>query len=142
MPQEDMRQSYRTDVIRGVIYFTLVFGVGFVLGTVRVIWLAPLIGERYAEFIEAPMMLAAICIFARYAIYRFPADRDAGYIFSGALALLILLLVEFSVVLTLRGLSITQYFNERDPVAGTIYVVMLSVFTFMPWFLGRKRVDM
>ena len=36
----------------GVFYFGLVFGTGFVLGPVRVLWLAPRVGERWAELIE------------------------------------------------------------------------------------------
>ncbi len=46
-------------------YFVAVFGVGFILGTIRVLWVAPLVGDRTAELIEAPLMLAAIYFSAR-----------------------------------------------------------------------------
>lgn len=36
------------------------------------------------------------------------------------------------VVLWLRGLTIAEYFASRDPVAGTVYTVMLVVFAVMP----------
>ena len=41
---------------------------------------------------------------------------------------------EFSLVPWLRGLSIHQYFAQRDPVAGTVYYAVLGVFavTVMP----------
>jgi len=40
----------------GAVYFGVVFGAGFVLGTVRVIWVVPHLGERTAELIEAPTL--------------------------------------------------------------------------------------
>ena len=36
------------------LYFILVFGAGFMLGTLRVIWLVPRVGERAAERMECP----------------------------------------------------------------------------------------
>jgi hypothetical protein len=128
-------------VIRGFAYFTLVFGAGFILGVVRVLWVVPRLGERAAELGEAPLMLAAIYFAARFVTHRFRASRDAEYLVSGLVALLFLLTVEFSVVLGLRGLGIREYFAERDPVAGAVYVAMLIVFATMPWLVGRRPAD-
>jgi hypothetical protein len=36
----------------GFLYFVLVFGVGFVLGTIRTLWVAPRLGVRLAELAE------------------------------------------------------------------------------------------
>ena len=33
----------------GVLYFALVFGAGFVLGTIRILWVVPSFGTRMAE---------------------------------------------------------------------------------------------
>jgi hypothetical protein len=125
-------------MIRGVVYFALVFGAGFLLGTVRVLALEPRLGQR-AELIEAPLMLVAIIVSARFVVRRFPASRRAEYIISGGVALLLLVLVEFSVVLGIRGLSLREYFAERDPVAGSVYAVMLLIFAAMPWLLAGRR---
>jgi hypothetical protein len=126
-------------MIRAAVYFALVFGVGFVLGVLRVLWLAPQVGERLAELFEAPVMLVAVFFSARFITQRFPASRGVDYLVSGGVALVLLLAVEFSVVLGLRGLSISEYFAERDPVAGSVYLFMLLVFVAMPWLLGRNR---
>jgi hypothetical protein len=126
-------------IIRGAIYFGLVFGVGFFLGVLRVLWLVPLVGERLAEFAEAPFMLSAIFLAARFVTRRFPAQRPIEYLASGGLALVLLVAVEFSVVLGLRGLSIGEYFAARDPIAGGIYVILLIAFAVMPWTIGRIR---
>ena len=42
----------------GVLYFALVFEAGFVLGTIRTLWVFPRIGTRTAELMEMPIMLA------------------------------------------------------------------------------------
>jgi len=125
-------------VIRGTIYFGLVFGVGFILGLIRVLWVVPHLGDRTAELIEAPLMLAAIYFSARFVTQRFKASRRVEYLHSGLLALILLLITEFSVVLGLQGLGIREYLEERDPVAGAVYVVMLIVFAVMPWLVGGR----
>ena len=126
-------------MIRAIVYFALIFGVGFLLGIVRVLLLEPYLGERWAELAEMPLMLVAIILSARFIVQRFPATRGAGYLVSGGVALLLLMVVEFSVVLGVRGMSPSEYFKERDPLAGGAYAVMLIIFAAMPWFLGRKR---
>jgi hypothetical protein len=84
-------------------------------------------------------MLVAIIASARFVIRRFPAMRRSSYLFSGGIALLLLVVVEVSVVLGIRGVPLGQYFAERDPIAGSVYVVMLFIFAVMPWLLGGRN---
>lgn len=49
-----------------------------------------------------------------------------------------MLVVEFGLVLWVRGLSIRQYFATRDRVSGTVYHVMLAVFAVLPLFAARR----
>jgi hypothetical protein len=49
----------------GALYFALAFGAGFVLGTIRVLWVVPRVGERTAELMETPIMLVVIMLAAR-----------------------------------------------------------------------------
>ena len=37
----------------GTLYFALVFGAGFVLGPIRILWVVPRFSTRIAELIEA-----------------------------------------------------------------------------------------
>jgi hypothetical protein len=124
-------------MIRGTVYFSIVFGVGFILGVIRVLLLEPSLGERLAELVEAPVMLIAIVVAARFVTRRYPARRKVDFLASGGLALLLLLSAEFSVALGLRGVSIGEYFAERDPIAGSVYALMLLVFAAMPALIGR-----
>jgi len=126
-------------VIRGLVYFALVFGVGFVLGPVRVLWLVPRVGERAAELIEAPCMLAAIVLSARFVVRRHPADRRSRLLASGIFASLLVVVLDLTVVLWLRGLTIREYVEARDPVAGSVYVGLLVAFGLMPWWIATRQ---
>jgi MFS family permease len=124
----------------GITYFGIVFGAGFILGPIRILLLVPNLGERLAELIELPLMLIVIIFAARRIIEKF----EAPYLISqrlsiGFIALSILLLFEFTLVLKLRGITITEYFQSRDPISGTAYYLSLLVFALMPMFVGKDK---
>ena len=123
----------------GALYFALVFGAGFVLGTIRVLWLVPRFGTRIAESMEMPIMLVVTFLAARWVVRRLalppaPSKRLA----VGFLALALMLVAEFTVVLRLQGLTIADYLAGRDPVSGSLYAIMLVVFALMPTFVARR----
>jgi hypothetical protein len=123
----------------GALYFALVFGAGFVLGPVRLLWLVPRVGERIAELVETPIMLVVVILAARWIVRRpsVPPTRSAR-LGVGVVALGLLLVAEFGVVLGLRGLTVAEYLASRDPVAGTVYAVTLMVFAVMPMLVARR----
>ncbi len=51
-------------------YFALVFGAGFVLEPVRVLWAVPRFETRAAELMEMPIMLVITIVAARWVIRR------------------------------------------------------------------------
>ncbi len=122
----------------GVLYCVLVFGVGFVLGTVRTLWIVPSYGARNAELMEAPIMLVLTILAARFVVRRRALPQTTrARLGTGFIALGMLLGAELAVVLWLRGLTIREYLASRDPVAQTVYIVMLGVFALMPRLVGR-----
>jgi hypothetical protein len=126
----------------GALYFAVVFGAGFVLGTIRTLWIVPRFGTRRAELIEAPIMFAITVLASRWVVRRFATRASfPGRLAVGLFALGLLLLSEFTVVLWIRGLTIAEYLAGRDPVAGTVYVVLLAAFALMP-SLGVGRSDL
>lgn len=128
----------RSILIYGIAYFTIVFGIGFVLGTLRILVLVPALGERYAELAELPLMLIAIYFSARVLLRKLPIIPNIGYLYAGILALLLLLAFEFTVVLGLRDMSLQEYISSRDPVSGTAYIFSLLIYMLMPYILARR----
>jgi hypothetical protein len=123
----------------GLLYFALVFGAGFILGPIRILFVAPRFGTRMAELMETPIMIAVIIVAARWIVRRLalpPMLTDR--LGMGCIALGLLLLAEFTLVLWLRGLSISEYLASRDPVSGTVYYVSLGVFAIMPLLVARR----
>ena len=128
-----------TILAAGAIYFLLVFSAGFILGPIRIMLLVPRLGERWAELLEMPVMLAVIIVAARWVIELFSLTSDpTARLCMGGLALALLLSAEFSLVLRLRKMTIHDYLETRDPVSGTAYYLMLGVFALMPLFVGRN----
>jgi hypothetical protein len=52
----------------GALYATIVFLIGFILGTIRVLLLVPYLGKMTAVIIEAPIMLAASWFVCRWCV--------------------------------------------------------------------------
>jgi hypothetical protein len=123
----------------GVVYFAIVFGAGFVLGPIRILWAVPRYGTRVAELMETPIMLVVTIVAARWIVRRLALPSTPSIRLGiGFLALGLLLVAEFTLVLWLRGLSISEYLASRDPVSGTVYYVLLGVFALMPVLVARR----
>ncbi|MDE2385204.1 MAG: hypothetical protein KGO53_11355 [Alphaproteobacteria bacterium] len=97
-------------IASAICYFAIVFAAGFVLGTLRTLWVAPYMGPLAATLLELPFMLAAswaACGFTlrRFALPAQPAVRLA----TGLLALALLLAAEATLSVLLGGLSLKQH---------------------------------
>ncbi|HXY11026.1 MAG TPA: hypothetical protein VEI52_24550 [Terriglobales bacterium] len=120
----------------GVVYFALVFGAGFALGTVRTLWVVPRVGTRTAELMETPIIFVVTIVVARWIVLRLAVPPSLfARLGMGCIALLLLLVAEFGLMLRLRRLTIRRYLASLDPVAGTVYYVMLAVLAAMPLLL-------
>ena len=119
-------------------YFAMVSGAGFVLGTVRVIWLAPWIGDRAAELTEMPIMVVITFLAARVVVRRVADHRGSRLLVLGLLALAILAAFELAIARLILGLTLHEYVTARDPVAGTLYLVSLVLFALMPVLVARR----
>jgi hypothetical protein len=124
----------------GLVYFALVFGTGFVLGSIRVPFLVPRLGIRWAELLEAPFMATATYVAASFVVRRFHVPRNAApRIEIGLLALFVLVSAELILAALLQRLTPAEYIASRDPVSGPVYFALLGLFAAMPWLLLLRR---
>lgn len=120
------------------IYFAIVFGVGFALGPIRVLWLEPRLGLRAAELLEAPFMLVAIVVAGRWVGRRLCSSHSPAFRLSvGLLTASLVLAADVGVGVGLRDMSVTEVFTQRDPVSGPVYYALLALTAVAPWLLGR-----
>ena len=117
----------------GAAYFGLVFAAGFVLGTIRVPFVVPRLGERTAELLEMPLMLVVVILAARFVVRRFALARSTRVrLRVGGIALVLLLAAELLLAVALQGRSVGEYIASRDPVSGAVYLLMLLLYALMP----------
>jgi hypothetical protein len=125
----------------GITYFALVFGAGFVMGSIRVPFLVPRLGERVAELVEMPFMLIVIVLSARFIVRRLTVPATAKVCLSiGGIALGLAVAAEILLAVAVQDRSLGEYVASRDPVSGSVYLGVLVLFAAMPLLLTRVRV--
>lgn len=123
-----------------LVYFLIVFGVGSLLGPIRILLVVPRLGERMAELLETPLMLLVIILAANWIVRKCQLPMRPIYrLGAGAIALVLGLLFEFGLVVKIRDLKLSEYFASRDPVAAIVYYITLVLFALMPLLVRRKR---
>ncbi len=123
-----------------VVYCGLVFGAGFVLGTIRVLWVVPRLGVRSAELIESPAMLLATVLAAAWInTHLLPGASRLRHLQVGVIALVLLLAAEVGMGAVLRGGSPAEILFNKDSVSGTVYYALLAVYGLMPWMLAWRK---
>jgi hypothetical protein len=117
----------------GVVYFQLIFAVGWILGPIRELWAVPHFGRMAAMLSEAVIMLIAMIVAARWVIRRFDVPRTLSATISmGSIAIGLLFPAEIAGVVWVRGLSVHEYLAGFATVPGIISLVMFLLFAAMP----------
>ena len=120
-------------------YFVTVFGLGFLLGTVRVLLIIPRIGETAAVLLEVPVMLAASWVAARWCVRRFAVPaRVAPRLAMGFLAFALVMVAELALALLLFGQSAAQHFNAYRHFAGAMGLAAQLGYALFPALLRRR----
>jgi hypothetical protein len=121
-------------------YSALVFAAGFVLGTLRVLVLAPLLGEPAAVLLEVPVMLVvswAVCarLTRRFAV---PAAASAR-LGMGGVALLVLLAAELVLSALAFGRAPATFVSGLARPAGAVGFAGQMLFALIPWLQSMRR---
>jgi len=127
----------------GATYSAIIYVVGFVLGTVRVLLMVPRIGEVAAVLLETPVMLAASWIVSRWCTRRFviPPEVSPRLAMGGA-AFALLILGEVGVSMFTFGRSWEGTVAAYLSLPGFIGLSVQVIFALLPVLqavLGGQR---
>jgi hypothetical protein len=122
-------------------YWGMIFALGFVLGTLRVLWLAPLAGPVAATLIELPVMLAASWVAAGGMVRRFAITAPSEALAAGALAFALLLAAECVLAGALDGRTPGEWLAELGEPDALLGLAGQVVFALMPWWRVANGVN-
>ena len=130
------------DVVRvAIVYWGIVFTLGFVLGTIRTLWLAPRVGLLPATALELPVMLAASWWAAAVLMRRFGINTTGGALAMGVLAFALLLLAECALAVVLVGQRPVEWLDDLRQPHALLGLAGQVVFALMPWLIARSGVS-
>jgi hypothetical protein len=125
-------------------YFSLVFNAGFICGSIRVPFVQPRIGDRYAQLLEMPIMLFVIWKSSHFIVSNLSTpnrnnrERQCAPSFLarftvGMIALVLMLAVELLGQVWMTGWKgLAAFVFERDPVSGPVYFLSLAALAIFP----------
>lgn len=126
-------------IVRAVRYFAIVFVVAFGLGTVRTLWLAPVIGATGAVLVELPLILIVSYFAARMGIARGEPVTPGAAIGIGAIAFALLMAAEAGLGVFAFGMSISSWLASLVRMPGPIGLAGQLLFAAMPWIVTAWR---
>jgi hypothetical protein len=119
-------------------YFALLFGLGFVLGTLRVLLIVPVLGELPAVLLELPVMLTASWFACRWLVQRFAVPADvASRLIMGGVAFALLMAAEAGVSMLLMGRTLAQHWATYDSLPALAGLLAQMLFAAFPLFQRR-----
>lgn len=128
--------------LAALLYFSLVFAAGFMLGTLRIFLLIPRVGELAAVAIELPVMLLVGWIAAAVVIRWFGIPPAlAARLRVGLIAFALLMAAELALTLFLFEKSAAEHvaaYRSASALLGLAGQIAFALFPAM-LLLGRQR---
>lgn len=115
----------------GTLYFAIVFAIGFILGALRTLVVAPLAGDVAAVVIELPLMLGASWLVCGRLLPALPAGIRPRLVMGGT-AFALLMLAEYGMAIWFFGRSPAAYAAAMALPAGLIGLAGQIGFALMP----------
>ncbi|MFM2306268.1 MAG: hypothetical protein RLZZ367_937 [Bacteroidota bacterium] len=128
-------------LLRFTVYYTVgIFAVGFVLGTIRTLLLAPRIGALAAVTAEVPVMLLIAWFYCRWLIHRLGINSNRAQLLAwGLLAFTLLTAIEFTVSVFAFGQTATQFIGNLLTPAGLLGLAGQFLFGLIPVIQGGNQ---
>lgn len=126
-------------LIAATVYFLVLFALGFIFGTLRVLFVAPRIGVLGATLLEVPVMLAAAFSACRWTVGRWQVPTALAVRGAMALWFLVLLaLFETLVGVVLFGQTLAGTWSGLATPAGLIGLSAQIIAALLPLVVGRN----
>lgn len=132
--------SLPSAILTGILFGASMFGAGFCLGTVRVLLLAPAIGEFHAVLVELPLMMI-ICwrLSTRFVKKLDPFPIFVSSLFMGLFAYATLMLLEVALCLWIFGKTMDETMDDFASPKGRIGISGQVVSSLFPaWQVSVK----
>ena len=124
----------------GSLYFLIVFGAGFALGTIRVLILVPYVGPLVATLIEVPVMLSIAYYACRMVFKRWPVSAKSKQRLAMVLIFLALLIIfEWQLGMLLFRQSAEQQWLMLTTPAGMIGLTAQMIAALFPLFIDHSK---
>lgn len=116
----------------GCLYFAIAFAAGFLLGTLRVLFLAPRLGEMPATLLELPVMLALGWLAAGRLVARLHRPSPTRRAAMGAIALGLLLAAEAALGILAFGRSLAAHLALYAAAPQALGLAAQLAFALLP----------
>ena len=124
----------------GAAYFAVVFLVGFVLGTMRVLVVAPRLGDVAAVLIETPIILWVSWLACGWSAARFGVGRSVpDRLAMGTVAFALLMSAEAGLSVLIFHRSLAEHLAGYRSLSGAIGLAAQVVFAWLPLAQARRR---
>ncbi len=122
------------------LYFVALFTLGFILGTLRTLVVAPITGAFVATAAEVPIMVAAAFFLCRWAVHRWhvPCSTLPRLVMT-AWFLILLALAESILGTLLFGRSVADQVASLATPAGLIGLTAQLIAAFLPIWIARAE---
>lgn len=123
----------------GTVYFAIVFAAGFVLGSLRVLVVAPALGAVLAVALELPLMLAISWVVCRWSVRHYAVPAAYGLrLTMGAIAFLLLIAAEMLLAVSMFGQTIPQFLAAYGSAEGALGLIGQIAFAAFPLLQTRS----
>ncbi len=132
----------RAALLAGILYFAIVFVVGFLLGALRAFVLTPLLGETFGVILELPVILVICWLVSRNLIDRFCMRRTPRHaMVMGGVAFLLLLGAEaaFSELIGRTLIEHLLLYTAAPGALGLVGQITFALFPAIQVELARSR---
>jgi hypothetical protein len=126
-------------LLPALVYFGVVFAIGFVLGAVRELLITPRLGRGAAVWIELPFMVVASVVAARWVVARWRVERVWDGWWVGLVAFVMLIVGEYLIALIGASASPVQFVREATSNHNLPGLAAQVLFAVLPAIVVTAR---